>query len=86
VELLIHIGLETVAMEGEGFTAHVKEGDKVKVGDPLITCDLELIKEKASSTITPIVIMNGDVLERVTKHEEAKAKKSETKLMELKVK
>ncbi len=73
-------------MEGEGFTAHVKEGDKVKVGDPLITCDLELIKEKASSTITPIVIMNGDVLERVTKHEEAKAKKSETKLMELKVK
>ncbi|ETB69502.1 PTS glucose transporter subunit IIA [Bacillus sp. CPSM8] len=86
VELLIHIGLETVAMEGEGFTAHVKEGDKVKVGDPLITCDLELIKEKASSTITPIVIMNGDVLERVTKHEESKAKKSETKLMELKVK
>ncbi|MFT0800514.1 PTS glucose transporter subunit IIA [Bacillus swezeyi] len=86
VELLIHIGLETVAMGGEGFTAHVKEGDKVKVGDPIMTCDLELIKEKASSTITPIVIMNGDVLERITKHEEEKAKKSETKLMELKVK
>ncbi|KKB73790.1 MULTISPECIES: PTS glucose transporter subunit IIA [Bacillus] len=86
VELLIHIGLETVNMEGEGFTAHVKEGDKVKAGDPLITCDLELIKEKASSTITPVVIMNGDAVERVTKHEEGEAKKSETKLMELKVK
>ncbi|MDA1475272.1 PTS sugar transporter subunit IIA [Bacillus changyiensis] len=83
VEMLIHIGLDTVSMEGEGFTAHVKEGDKVKVGDPLITCDLELIKEKASSTITPIVIMNGDVLERIQKYEDGEAKKSQTKLLEL---
>lgn len=37
IELLIHVGLETVNMNGEGFTAHIKEGDKVKVGDPLIT-------------------------------------------------
>ncbi|NPC92844.1 PTS glucose transporter subunit IIA [Bacillus sp. WMMC1349] len=83
VEMLIHIGLDTVSMEGEGFTAHVKEGDKVKVGDPLITCDLQLINEKASSTITPIVIMNGDVLEQIQKYEEGEAKKSQTKLLEL---
>ena len=46
LELLIHIGLETVGLNGEGFEAHIKEGDKVKAGDPLITCDLALIEEK----------------------------------------
>ncbi|AIC94165.1 PTS sugar transporter subunit IIA [Shouchella lehensis] len=59
-ELLVHIGLETVAMNGEGFTAHVQEGDKVKAGDMLIEFDLELVKEKASNTITPIVVTNHD--------------------------
>lgn len=59
-ELLVHIGLETVAMNGEGFTAHVQEGDKVKAGDVLIEFDLELVKEKASNTITPIAVTNHD--------------------------
>ncbi|MBM7838200.1 PTS system glucose-specific IIA component [Alkalihalobacillus xiaoxiensis] len=59
-ELLIHIGLETVAMNGEGFTAHVKEGDHIKVGDPIIDFDLDLVKEKAAHSITPIVITNHD--------------------------
>ncbi|MFB8734979.1 PTS glucose transporter subunit IIA [Bacillus sp. SL00103] len=57
----IHIGLETVGLNGEGFEAHIKEGDKVKIGDPLITCDLELIEEKAASTVTPIAT-NGDLI------------------------
>ncbi|MFS0865134.1 PTS glucose transporter subunit IIA [Fredinandcohnia sp. 179-A 10B2 NHS] len=60
LELLIHIGLETVSMKGEGFTAHISEGDKVEVGTPLVTFDLELVKEKAASTITPMVITNYD--------------------------
>ncbi|WP_110112221.1 PTS glucose transporter subunit IIA [Bacillus sp. CGMCC 1.16541] len=59
-EVLIHIGLETVAMEGEGFEAHIQQGDKVKVGSPLVTFDLELVKQKAKSTITPVVITNSD--------------------------
>lgn len=59
-EILIHIGLETVALNGEGFKAHVEQGDKVKVGDPLITFDLEFIKEKAASHITPVIITNSD--------------------------
>ncbi|MDC3413265.1 PTS glucose transporter subunit IIA [Aquibacillus sp. 3ASR75-11] len=60
IELLIHIGLETVGMNGEGFEAHVKQGDKVKVGDPLVSFDLDLIKQKASSTVTPVIITNSD--------------------------
>ncbi|KMK76074.1 PTS sugar transporter subunit IIA [Alkalihalobacillus pseudalcaliphilus] len=64
-EVLIHIGLETVKMNGEGFVAHVKEGDQVKVGDPLIDFDLELVKQKANSTITPMVITNQDDLKEV---------------------
>ncbi|MFY4776027.1 PTS sugar transporter subunit IIA [Metabacillus sp. RGM 3146] len=67
MEILIHIGLETVGMNGEGFEAHVKEGDKVKPGDRLLTCDLALIKKKAASIISPIVITNGDILESVSK-------------------
>ena len=47
-------------MEGEGFEAHVSEGQAVKAGDKLISFDLELIREKAKSTITPIVITNTD--------------------------
>ncbi|WP_087974506.1 PTS system trehalose-specific EIIBC component [Oceanobacillus rekensis] len=60
IELLIHIGIETVSMDGEGFEVHVKQGEQVRVGDPLITFDLQLIKEKASSHTTPIIITNGD--------------------------
>lgn len=60
IEILIHIGLETVQMDGEGFDIHVKQGDNVKVGDLLITFDLQLIKKKAASHITPVIITNGD--------------------------
>lgn len=86
IELLIHVGLETVNMNGEGFTAHIKEGDKVKVGDPLITCDLELIKEKASSTVIPIVIMNGEAVETIEPAGEKAAHKGETKLLTIRAK
>jgi sugar PTS system EIIA component len=63
VEVLIHIGLETVAMNGEGFEAHVSQGDKVQVGTPLVTFNLNLVKEKAKSTVTPVVITNSDNME-----------------------
>ncbi|MFC4559937.1 PTS system trehalose-specific EIIBC component [Virgibacillus kekensis] len=59
VEVLIHIGLDTVNLNGEGFTAHVSQGDYVKAGDPLITFDLDFVREKAPSAITPIIITNG---------------------------
>jgi sugar PTS system EIIA component len=58
-EILLHIGLETVAMNGEGFSVHVNQGDKVKVGDPLVDFDLSVIKEKAKDIISPIVFTNS---------------------------
>ncbi|MGM0921591.1 MAG: PTS sugar transporter subunit IIA [Bacillota bacterium] len=86
MEILLHIGLETVAMNGEGFEAFVKEGDKVKPGDKLITFDLDLIKEKAASTITPIIITNGDIIENVEKSPLGEVKGGSDKVFEIKVK
>ncbi|BAC14714.1 PTS system, glucose-specific enzyme II, A component (EC 2.7.1.69) [Oceanobacillus iheyensis HTE831] len=64
-EILIHIGLDTVNLEGEGFTAHVKDGDIVKVGDKLMSFDIATIEEKATSSITPIIISNTDNVREV---------------------
>ena len=60
VEILIHFGLETVALNGEGFEVHVTQGDRVKAGDELMTVDLDIINKKASSAITPIIITNSN--------------------------
>ena len=59
-EILIHVGLETVALGGEGFTLHVSEGQSVKAGDPLISFDLDRVARGAKSLITPIIVTNGD--------------------------
>ncbi|UOR11057.1 PTS sugar transporter subunit IIA [Halobacillus amylolyticus] len=77
-EVLIHIGLETVSMDGEGFEAFVKQGDKVKAGDRLITFDINLVDEKAKSTVTPIIITNSDEFEvKLTDEKEATAGETE---------
>ncbi len=55
-EILVHFGLDTVSLNGEGFTSHVKEGDEVKTGDIIATVNLKLIKEKNLSIITPVII------------------------------
>ncbi|MFS1007970.1 beta-glucoside-specific PTS transporter subunit IIABC [Enterococcus casseliflavus] len=66
IELLIHVGIDTVQLNGEGYAYQVEKGQKVTVGDPLITFDIEFIKEKGYPVITPIVITNsaevGDIL------------------------
>lgn len=59
-EILIHIGLDTVKLEGQWFTAHVKEGDKVAPGDPLVSFDLEQIKDAGYDVITPVIVTNTD--------------------------
>lgn len=59
-EILIHVGLETVALKGEGFKVAVNMGDKVSVGQLLIEVDWEYISAHAKSTITPIVITNSN--------------------------
>lgn len=65
IEVLIHIGLETVHMQGEGFEAHVQAGDMVSVGDVLVTFDLALVEEKAKSTVIPCIVTNMDAVESV---------------------
>lgn len=57
-EILIHVGIDTVKMNGQGFKSLVKAGDRVKTGQALLEFDLELVKNQAKSTISPIVITN----------------------------
>ena len=59
-EILIHVGMDTVSLKGEGFKPMVKEGDKVKKGQLLIKFNINLIKSKNLSTVTPVVVTNAD--------------------------
>jgi len=56
LEILVHIGLETVALKGEGFERLVEEGTKVTTGTPIISADLEYIQSEGKNIITPIVL------------------------------
>lgn len=60
IEMLIHVGLETVALNGKYFTPKVAEGDSFKKGDVLLTFDLEAIKKEGYDTTTPVVVSNAD--------------------------
>lgn len=75
VEVIIHLGLDTVELQGESFETFVKDGDKVTAGQKLAQVDLEAIKKKGYDTITPIVVTNSnnfvDVVE--TENKEVKA-------------
>ncbi len=60
VEILIHVGLDTVKLDGKHFTIHAQEGQKVSKGDLLLEADIEQIKAEGYDTITPVVICNSD--------------------------
>lgn len=64
-EVLIHIGLDTVKLNGKHFSTYVKAGDKVKAGDLLVEFDIEKIKEAGYPTVTPVIITNTDSYEDV---------------------
>ena len=59
LEILVHVGLETVSLNGEGFEILVKEGDRVKAGQPVAKADLALIRERGLKTITSLVVTGG---------------------------
>ena len=65
LEVLVHIGLDTVSLEGKPFNVHVSEGQKVVAGDLLVTADLDAIREAGRKTSTVVVFTNGDVLKSV---------------------
>ncbi|WP_438444037.1 PTS sugar transporter subunit IIA [Gorillibacterium sp. sgz5001074] len=60
LQLLVHIGINTVALKGEGFRAMVGTGDKVWAGQPLIEFDMDFIRAKGFPLITPVVLANGE--------------------------
>ena len=65
LEVLVHIGLDTVSLEGKPFTVHVAEGQKVAVGDLLVTADLDAIREAGRETSTIVVFTNADAIQSV---------------------
>ncbi|HHV73250.1 PTS sugar transporter subunit IIA [Thermoanaerobacterium sp. PSU-2] len=68
LEILIHIGMDTVEMKGEGFESFVEEGQKVKTGDKLIVFDIDKVKEN-HPIISPVIITNMELVEKMKKKE-----------------
>jgi len=66
LEVLVHIGLDTVELNGEGFSRLAEEGDSVSIGNPIISADLDFIKSKGKEIITPIVINHEKSITIVT--------------------
>lgn len=67
LEILLHIGLNTVEQQGQGFAAKVKTGDKVKAGQVLLTFDMAALTAKGCDLSTPLVITNGDKVGKLEK-------------------
>lgn len=61
VEVLIHVGIDTVNLEGKHFTAHVKQGDKIKPNDLLVEFDIDAIKNEGYEVITPVIVTNHTI-------------------------
>ena len=66
VELIVHVGLETVSLEGKPFKAHVKSGESIKKGQLLLEFDMDEIRKSGCKTVTPVLITNEDDLHGVT--------------------
>jgi len=58
-EVLVHVGLDSAALRGEGFDVHVRPGDRVKAGDPVATVDLSLLRSRGVRTLTPVLVLSG---------------------------
>ena len=66
IEILIHVGMDTVEMKGQGFTSLTKEGAKVKAGTPLLKVDLEAIRAAGHPTATALIVTNSDDLPEIS--------------------
>jgi PTS system beta-glucosides-specific IIC component len=76
-EILIHVGIDTVKLNGKHFTAHVKDGDFVDVGKTLVTFDMEAIKAEGYDLITPVIITNTDQYQTIKSVKEGKVEERE---------
>jgi multiphosphoryl transfer protein len=81
-EILLHIGCDTVALGGDGFEAHVAQGQSVRAGDPLISFDLDGLAPRVRSLITPVIVVDGGGFE-IVRREQPRALRAGDFLMEL---
>ncbi|PTE95190.1 PTS glucose transporter subunit IIA, partial [Staphylococcus cohnii] len=86
LELLVHIGLDTVQLDGEGFEVLVDSGDTVNVGDPILRFDIDYIQKNAKSTNSPIIITNSDQTSDINFAEATDLIKGETKIADVTMK
>ena len=68
LEILIHIGIDTVSLNGEGFLPQVSKGEKIRAGDLITIADIDLIKEKGFLTQTAVIITNSEKIKKLTYH------------------
>lgn len=66
LEILVHIGLDTVELNGEGFERLATEGETVKAGTPIVKINRKLFEEKGYKTVTPVLVTNPDILKEMT--------------------
>jgi sugar PTS system EIIA component len=85
LELLVHIGLETVSLEGEGFEQLAQQGTRVKAGTPIMKIDTELIKSKGLSLATPVLITNVDAVKSMTPVENGDVVAGKTQILKFEV-
>ncbi len=65
IELLVHLGIDTVELKGQGFKRIIKEGTRVKAGEPILRINKDFITEKGYSLVTPVLITNTDMLKDI---------------------
>ncbi|EDL62468.1 PTS sugar transporter subunit IIA, partial [Bacillus sp. SG-1] len=82
-EVLIHVGIDTVKLQGKGFESLINEGDQVEAGQPLLKVDLDYIKNNAPSTITPIIFTNLKEGQTVTIEKEGKVNAKDEKIISI---
>ncbi|HJW94766.1 MAG TPA: phosphoenolpyruvate--protein phosphotransferase [Thermoanaerobaculia bacterium] len=81
-EILMHVGIDTVALGGDGFEAHVSQNQRVRAGDPLLTFDLDALAARVKSLMTPVIVVDGGGFE-VVRREQQRAVRVGDVLMEL---
>ena len=82
IELLVHIGIDTVALNGKGFTKLVEQGIKVKAGTPIVRIEREAIEAEGYSLITPVLITNPDIISQLNGAVGIEAKAGETPIID----
>lgn len=69
VEILIHVGINTVELDGKGFTVHVEQGQKINKGDKLVDVDLKTVEEAGASTTTAIIFTSGEKISLIKRNQ-----------------